>query len=234
MFNQDGYKSTGVLFSVLAVLPLFAGCGGDDGEDEVTETQIVNNSSGHSTCLSWTEYYEDPAACLGTAPSNNSGSSSPPPGGTGSTNPPTSGSGVAALINDETEPNDSRDNANPMDYPTRAGSITHIGWVAAGSVHETADTVDYFVFTAPMSRDYTVRLCPPNGSPCHGTGGLDTLTAFFELLDQDGNVLLSSRGSASNAYEVAIDAGVVYYARVIASDTMGVSVDYRLQAFESK
>ena len=138
------------------------------------------------------------------------------------------------MINNELESNDTRSNANIMSYPTRSGSITHIGWVASGSISDINDAADYFSFTAPLGRDYTIRLCPPSGSPCNGSTDIDTLTAFFELLDQNGTVLLSSQAGPSNAFEMAIDAGVAYYVRVMAGDTMGSTVSYNFQAFEKK
>lgn len=221
--------------ALLAVLPLVHGCGGGDGDEEEPAKQLVDNSSSRFVCYSWIAYYEDPATCGGTHTSTGSGNATPPPSGPGNdATPPPSGSGIAALINDELEPNDSRADANVMGYPTRSGSITHIGWTADGSISDTDDLIDYFAFTAPMSRNYTLRLCPPSGSVCHGTSGLDTLTAFFDLLDQDGRLLLSSQAAAGNTYTMPIDAGVAYYVRVTAGDTMGSVVNYSFQAFENK
>ena len=238
MFTQYGRIRKSAPAAILAILPLFAACGGDSADDAETEYELIDNSSNYSTCTSWIDYYDDPANCGNSGSSGGSagsGSGSPtPPTGTGSTTPPPSGSGVAALINDELESNDTLANANIMSYPTRSGSITHIGWVANGSISDMNDAADYFSFTAPFGRDYTIRLCPPSGSPCNGSTGIDTLTAYFELLDQDGTVLLSSQAGPTNAFEMAIDAGVVYYVRVMAGDTMGSIVSYNFQAYEKK
>lgn len=228
MTTQTGrYRKFAPVLLVLA-LPVLTACnsGGDDEVEE--EHNLIDNSNSYNQCTSWEAYYEDPTGCGGTPAS---GGAAPPPNSTGST-PPPSGSGVAALLNDELESNDTLTNATAMSYPTRSGTTTHIGWVARGSINDLNDYVDYFLFTAPLGRDYIIRLCPPMGSPCNGTTGLDTLTAFFELLDQDGNVLLSSQGTPTNAYEMAIAAGVVYYVRVMAGDTMGAIVNYNFQAFE--
>ena len=233
MFTQSGRIKKFAKVVILATLPLFAACGGEEGETE-TEYEFVDNSSNDFICYSSIDYYNDPATCGGTYPISGSGNSTPPPNVTGGMTPPPSGSGIAALLNDEIEANNTFANANIMSYPTRTASITHIGWVANGSISDMNDVADYFSFTAPIGRDYTIRLCPPSGSPCSGTTGIDTLTAFFELLDQDGNVLLSSQAAATNAYEMAIDAGVVYYVRVMAGDTMGSTVSYSFQAFERK
>lgn len=228
-------KTILVSAALLAVLPLVQGCGGGDSEEAEPAKPLTDNSSNRFVCYSWIAYYEDPATCGGTRTSTGSGTSTPPPTGPEiDTTPPSPGSGIAALINDELEPNDSLSNANVMAYPTRSGSITHVGWSVNASISDADDVVDYYSFTAPMSRNYTIRLCPPSGSLCHGTTGLDTLTAFFELLDQDGTVLLSSQAAAGNSYAMPIDAGVVYYVRVMAGDTMGATVSYSFQAFEKK
>ena len=238
MITQNGRIRKFAPAAILAILPLFAACG-DEGADEAeTEYKLIDNSSNYGNCISWIEYFNDPANCGNPSSSGDaagSGGGGPtPPTGTGSTTPPPSGSGIAALINDELEPNETLANANIMSYPTRSGSITHIGWVANGSISDMNDAADYFAFTAPLGRDYTIRLCPPSGSPCNGTSGIDTLTAYFELLDQDGTVLLSSQAGPTNAFEMAIDAGVVYYVRVMAGDTMGSIVGYNFQSFEKK
>ena len=47
-------------------------------------------------------------------------------------------------------------------------------------------------------------------------------------------MLLSSQAGPTNAFEMAIDAGVVYYVRVMAGDTMGSIVSYNFQAYEKK
>lgn len=238
MITQNGRIRKLAPAAILAILPLFAACGGEDADEAETEHELIDNSSNYGNCISWIEYFNDPANCGNSDSSGGSagsgGGGPTPPTGTGSTTPPPSGSGIAALINDELEPNDTLANANIMSYPTRSGSITHIGWVANGSISDMNDAADYFSFTAPLGRDYTIRLCPPSGSPCNGTSGIDTLTAYFELLDQDGTVLLSSQAGPTNAFEMAIDAGVVYYVRVMAGDTMGSIVGYNFQSFEKK
>lgn len=235
MNKQPGSASKFVRAVIFASLPLFAACGGGE-EDEETGNKPGSGFNDYQTCLSWTEYYEDPAACQSGGQATGSGGSTPPPSAppqsSENTSPPQSGSGISALINDEMEPNDTVANANVMSYPTRGGSVSRIGWVAAGSISDSNDTVDYFSFTAPASWKYTLRLCPPSGSLCGSTTGPDTLTVYFDVLDQDGNVLLSSQASDTNAHEMAIDAGVIYYVRVVAGDTMGAEVDYDFQAFE--
>jgi len=77
-------------------------------------------------------------------------------------------------------------------------------------------------------------LCPPEGSKCSDNSGIDTLTAFFRVLDQGGNVLLTSEADTDdgNSRHTTFDAGVLYYLTVDAGDTMGVTVDHRLFVYE--
>ena len=55
--------------AILAILPLFAACGGEGADEAKTEYELIDNSSNYGTCTSWIDYYDDPANC------GNSGSS---------------------------------------------------------------------------------------------------------------------------------------------------------------
>lgn len=220
--------------TILAILPLVTACGGDSEEEEAPP--VFDEPDFQQTCYSWIAYYDDPAACQGGG--TGVGSSTPPPDagstppGPGSTATSGSASGISALIHDEAEPNDTLANANVMGYPTRTGNASRVGWSVNASIDATGDAADHFVFSATVAHNYLVRLCPPSGTLCHGTDGLDSLTAYFDLLDASGNVLLSSRDSGTNVRQWSIDAGVAYFVRVVAADTMGVPVAYSFQAFE--
>ena len=77
-------------------------------------------------------------------------------------------------------------------------------------------------------------MCPsiPDAiSPCTPSNTIDyidTSVAYFELLDQNGVLILSSQGDivAGNFREVSIDAGVAYYLAVFAEDTVGATQSY--------
>ena len=218
MTSQTGRNHKFARALILLAMPIFTACKTVEVDAVETESNLIDNSRTYGSCISWTAYYEDPASCGRPDDSGSGGGSGggsgpvppPPPPNTTGNPPPPSGSGVAALINDELESNDTLANANVMRYSSRTNGTTHIGWVASGSIDDLEDLVDYFVFTAPVGRDYVIRLCPPLDTVCTSASALDTLTAFFEFLDQDGNVLLSSQGMPTNAYEMSIDAGVAY------------------------
>ena len=92
-----------------------------------------------------------------------------------------------------------------------------------------------FAFTPNQTRNYNLALCPPNSGICNRDTGIDTLTAFFRVLDQDGNVLLTSEADTvnGNRHGMTLNAGVLYYITVDAGDTMGVTVGYRIFVYEA-
>jgi len=213
--------------ALLTALPLFAGCGGGGGGDDAGSSD-GNESTG-----------TNPVLCIililatgntGCTESDNSSSPSSSP----STPPPSPSSGPLLHQNQELEPNSDLANANLPSYPWRSSPDRQIGWYVVGSINDVTDTTDVFAFTSIQTREYILALCPPEGSSCDGKTGIDTLTAFFRVLDQDGNVLYTSEADTDygNRYRTTIDAGVLNYVTVDAGDTMGVTVDYRLFVYE--
>jgi hypothetical protein len=77
-------------------------------------------------------------------------------------------------------------------------------------------------------------LCPSNCEPIFGGEFIDTSVAYFEVLDQDGTLLLSSQGDtqAGNNQAVFISAGVVHYLAVFPEDTAGMSQRYNVEMVE--
>ena len=63
---------------------------------------------------------------------------------------------------------------------------------------------------------------------------MDTSVAYFEVLDQNGTLLLSSQGDilAGNIQDVSINAGIVYYLAVFAEDTVGATQNYYIEIVE--
>ena len=53
------------------------------------------------------------------------------------------------------------------------------------------------------------------------------------MLDQDGNIIKSSVDDGTNFGRMRIEAGITYYVRVVAGDTMGASIGYTLTAYET-
>ena len=132
------------------------------------------------------------------------------------------------------EPNDDLSTAHPASIPTRKAPEQRVGFFVYGDINDVSDTVDAFAFTANESRTYQFNLCPPgDGSTCPPKG-LDVLTTFFRILDQNGNVLLTSQADEEqgNRRALTIDAGVLYYVTILAGDTMTADVEYQLSVFE--
>ena len=224
---------------VLAVFTLAAGCGGGGG-DEPSSTDggdslgatlvtciIVTLATGQAGCGS--SGSSPPTSS--TPPSSTPPSSTPPPPAT----PPSSVSQLALRRNVELEPNDDLAKANLPSFAARKTPDTKIGWIAVGTINDLTDITDAFAFTPSQTHKYTLVLCPPAGSTCSSSSQIDTLTAFFRVLDQDGNVLLTSEADTidGNRRHATFDAGVLYYVTVDAGDTMGVAVDYRIFVHEA-
>jgi len=218
--------------AVLALIPLVAGCGGGGGDDASPSDGGDSLGTTLVTCIIVT-------LATGQAGCGSSGSSSPPssPPPSPPPPPPPSSSGAALVIRpyNELEPNGDLATANLPTYPTRSSPGQRVGWYAVGSINDVTDITDAFAFTPNQTREYYLSLCPPEGSICDDNSRIDTLTAFFRVLDQDGTVLFTSEADTidGNKYFATLAAGVLYYVTVDAGDTMGVTVDYRLYVYEN-
>jgi hypothetical protein len=235
MFTQFEAAKWLTVPGLTMALMMVGGCKAVPVEDDEAATYTANAYDYPPPCTQ-SEFILNGWQCPDSSSSGGTGTSSGSTDGLSGSSGGSSqnSSGIALLMNTELEPNDTLSAANPVAYASRSDTITHVGWLARGSVSDSADAIDHFTFTAPVDHEYVMRLCPGAEATCHSTTGLDTLTVFFDLLDADGNVLLSSQAAATNSYLVAIDAGVVYYVRVTAADTLGEYVAYDLQAFERK
>jgi hypothetical protein len=212
--------------AVLAVLPLFAGCGGGD-----SAPADDNDASGPGviTCVIIILATGD------TACANSSDSSTTSVHSSSNAAAPNSDSEPLLRQNEELEPNNDLANANLPSYAARTSTGQEIGWYVVGSIDDLTDITDAFAITPNQTRDHVLALCPPESSICDANTGIDTLTAFFRVLDQDGNVLLTSEADteSGNNNRITFDAGMLYYVTVDAGDTMGVTVDYRLFVYEA-
>ena len=159
-----------------------------------------------------------------------------PPGG-----PPPIIGGFTVLVTGhrEIEPNNSLASADAHTLPTHGANADYVGFGVIGSVNDTADLADYFVFTASRTHVFTVQVCPsvvggfPSCNPFNADH-IDTSVAYFEVLDQNGILLLSSQGdiAAGNFQDINIDAGVAYYLAVFAEDTVGATQSYYIEMVE--
>jgi len=140
----------------------------------------------------------------------------------------------------EIEPNNSLATADAHTFPDHGANADFIGFGVIGTVNDTLDPADYFLFTASRTHVFTIQMCPsiidsiPSCSPFNTNDNIDTSVAHFEVLDQDGVLLLSSQGdiAAGNFQDVSIDAGVAYYLAVFAEDTVGATQSYYIEMVE--
>jgi hypothetical protein len=226
-----------VFGAVLAVLPLFAGCGGG-GDDSGSANN--DNSPGINPVACILVFLATGGQACAPSSSSSTPTSSAASSSLASLEPSSSksksaGPGPLLRQNEEFAFNGDLGSANLPLYAVRTSTDQEIGWLVTGSIDGVNDITDAFAFTPLQTREYVLALCPPDGSACDSNNGIDTLTAFFRLLDQDGNVLLTSQADIvdGNSHRITLDAGVLYYLTVDAGDTMGVAVDYRLFAYEA-
>jgi hypothetical protein len=227
MFSEIRTLKNLICLAVLAVCPLFAGCGGGGGDGPAPSNDDDSSGPGLVTCI---------ILILATGENVCEESSNSSPTSLSQASSPLAPSSALLLQqNEEFEPNGDLVNANLPSYPVRTSPDEAIGWYVTGSVNDVTDIADAFAFTPSQTRKYVLTLCPPGSSACNGDTGIDTLTAFFRVLDQDGKVLLTSEADSDkgNEQRMTLDAGVLYYLTVDAGDTMGVTVDYRLFAHEA-
>jgi hypothetical protein len=218
--------------AALALLPLIAACGGGGDDPPEKETSgpglitciVVTLATGENVCQKSSS--SEPTSTTQTGMSASQSGQIPVS---------SSNSGPALQGNQEFESNDELANANLPASAARSTADTQTGWYVAGSIDDMSDTRDAFAFTPNRTSEYAIALCPPEGSSCDESAEIDTLTAFFRVLDQDGKVLLTSQADTEkgNRHQMNFDAGVIYYVTVDAGDTMGVTVDYRLFVFEN-
>jgi hypothetical protein len=226
MYSQNRRSKKLALAAMMAVLPQFAGCGGGGGSDDAADAlgcfvAFVSLGTNTQHC---------PSATTTSGSSSSGSTTSPPP--PPPPPPPSSGDGTIRILGqNEMEPNDSLINADPVDFSSSTES--KVGFTVEGSVSDTDDIEDYFTFVRPRARTLRFQLCPPGVMICESGVQVDTLTAWFDVLDQDGNVLASSQAADSNVLLLPVDAGISYYPRVVAGDTMATAVEYKFTAYET-
>lgn len=216
---------------VLAASLLFAACGGGGDEGGKKDSSSSSNDSGGNAgavlvCIALVLVSGDDG-CVSGVTSGGSSSSG------GSATPPSSSGGSSGSIRirerNEIEPNNESINANVFAFPSEEGQV---GAFVNGAINGASDQADHYTFVRERARNFRFQLCPPDIRICERTGTIDTLTAYFDVLDQDGNVLLSSQAATKNIQDMRIEAGISYYVRVVAGDTMGTTVSYGFTAYE--
>ncbi|MEO1201543.1 MAG: hypothetical protein AAFX10_02470 [Pseudomonadota bacterium] len=232
-------RGGGLFVIALAVLPLLAACGGgDDGDGGGGSAETVSppdpaasTSGSGDLCNLALLFVASPDTACGRSSSSSSDASS---GAAASPIPVTPAPPVTITLHRsaELEPNNDIINANIPEFAVIPGRV---GFVVDGAISDSGDTEDAFAFVRPHSMDFVMQLCPPGEATCTSVRDMpiDVGTAFIELLDADGQVLMSGADLETNILETRIDAGVQYYLRVVAADTMSSAVGYDLTAHEA-
>lgn len=232
MFSQS--RNAGkLIFTAIVVTLLMTGCGGgNEGGD--SSNQQTGSGTNFFGCLFGVLLAQNDAWC-GTSSSSSSSAGTSSAIGAGSnygTSSSASDSGsIRILGQNEIEPNDNLINANPVTFSSSTDG--KVGFKVDATVSDVDDLDDYFTFVRPRARNLRFQLCPPGQMICENSVQIDTLTAFYEILDQDGNVLASTQAADFNVNVMHIEAGITYYVRVTAGDTMAATVGYTLTVYET-
>ncbi len=228
-----------IFLAISAAILGLSGCGGGGGGESAPAPAPDTGDSGSSVgaallCFALVLVSGDDE-CVTAAVSGSGSTGSSGSGGssnTGGSPPPTSGNRSYLMDGSEMEPNNELINANIPRFATRTDPNDQTGWIVTGTVNDVGDTRDAFAVTPRRSYRYRIALCPPGERACENLIGMDPLTLFWRILDQDGNEITSTQGAYSNKAHVMLDAGVLYYVVVDAGDAMGVNVEYRLYVYE--
>jgi len=221
MFKSTHRNNRKGLLATLVACSLLAACGGeDDGGDKSSgnSTGSSGNSGssagGAAVCLAYL-LVSGNDECLGY------GTSSSSLGGFSA--------GSQYILNTEVEPNNDWPNSNNL-YIQHTTSPD--GVIVDGDVNDVSDVADTFSFSRHTGRNFRFKLCSPDQFQCNEFGEIDTLTAYIDILDSNGNVIASSQADTRNFVSTRIDAGLTYYIRIAAGDTMASTVTYQLMGQE--
>ena len=229
MISQTG-RTGKLLLAVIAAAPLVTACGGGEEEGSSSNQREDNNFNLYG-CVAGLILAQNSAYCGTSGGSGDtSGTITPAPSSGTSTPPPSSGK-IGILGQHEFEPNNDLLNANPVSFSSSTDS--KVGFNVDASVSDVDDHHDYFTFVRPRARDLRFQLCPPGQMICENSVQIDTLTAYYDILDQDGNIIASTQAEDFNVIVLSIDAGISYYVRVTAGDTMATTVGYTLTVYET-
>jgi hypothetical protein len=218
MFTNTNSNNTMRLLAAITALSLLAACGEEGGGGGDKSSGGSTGTSGGGAALVCFAYLlvSGNDDCIGYG----SGSSSSLGGFS---------AGARYVINHDVELNNDWMNAHNLfiDHTT-----TPDGFIVDGDVSDVSDIADTFSFSRYTSRNFRFKLCAPSHNQCNEYGEVDVLTAYIDILDSNGRVLVSSQAADRNFVSTRINAGLTYYVRVAAGDTMGSTVGYKLMAQE--
>jgi hypothetical protein len=216
MSNRTPIKNGRGALAAIIVLSLLAACG--EGDDESAASSGEDSGLNLGAALACFAYLlvSGNDECIGY------GSSSPSSSGGFS-------SGTRYVINPDVEPNNDWLTSNHLIIENTASPD---GFTVDGEISDVTDVADTFSLARRTSRNFRFKLCAPSQFQCTEYGAIDTLTAYIDILDSSGRVVASSQGASWNFVSTRINAGVTYYVRVAAGDTMAATVGYKLMAQE--
>lgn len=226
-------KTTIALIALLGIMPIFAACGGGDGD--VGTLADVGSSSGDSggsrNCNLLILLLTVGIICADEGASqppggNSSGSTG---GGSGSGSSGSTGSGGTRQARighfTEFEPNSTLDNANVIQLPVVTDVNTSAGIDITGSVQDDTDPSDFFIFTPSRSDAYLVYLC---ADTCAEQVNDDAV--YLMVYDQNQTTIASTTIGMVEEQRLVVEltAGLAYYVEVNGYNTASMRYDYKL------
>jgi hypothetical protein len=236
-----------VLFGLLLATALFAsGCGGGDGEAPSPEKQQATGpgplDEGGIVCEFVATLLGGDCVGVGNLPNCSDEPFNNPLGLPSCSDPAASEFNEDLWITpwvygmDDIEPNDSISTAAPARLNSRLPGGRG-GFSVKSTFNTVTDPADVFIFTLQTPANIEFTLCFGDaGCSNNPAGRIDVGTAYIDILDQSGALIWSAAKDAQigNIREIWLDAGVPYYAVLVAADTMGSDLAYRFSAIEAQ
>jgi hypothetical protein len=131
---------------------------------------------------------------------------------------------VAMAHVNEFEPNSDLNNANPLSFPVQ-GANDAVGVEVLGTVSDSGDGADFFVFSPPTTGLYLIYLC---ADTC--TEQVVDDAVYIAVYDQSQTTLASTAMGAVERQRLSVEfaAGLTYYVGVHAVGTAAAEYAYRL------
>lgn len=206
MGKCNDFGKTAYLTAMVALMTMLAGCGGDDNKKAKNENNCFDNPV----------YF---FLCLATASDDSSGTSSK-----------AGESSVAANLTavGEYEPNNVLNNANIVSMPLAKTNIS-TGLQLKGSVGDSNDAADFFIFTPSRSGNHRILLC---SETCES--GVADDSAYIMVYDQNQTTIAATPIGTVASQEITAEltAGFAYYIEINGYNTGAANYDYRLAVLD--
>ena len=206
MSKCNGFRKTVCLTAMAGLLTLLAGCG-DDGNKK---------AKNENNCLDNPVYF---FLCVVTASDDSSSTSSKAGDSSAAANQTVVG---------EYEPNNVLNNANIVSLPlvnTNVSSRLQL----KGSVGDSNDAADFFIFTPSRSGNHTILLC---GETCES--GIEDDSAYIMIYDQNQTTIAATPIGTVASQEITAEltAGFAYYVEINGYNAGAANYDYRLAVLD--